>query len=266
MARKAQRAYQLEEKSDKRKKSRAVSYTRLSKIEKRDSIVHQKAIIREYAQRQADIQLVLELEDCNRSGTNFNREGFQKLIKAIERQEVDCVIVKDLSRLGRNMEEVSKYLEWIFPRLGIRFISILDGYDSEQIGSFDELFLLQLKCLLHESYAKDISRKIHASVELLQRRGEWIGSVPYGYRQARKGEIVTTEAAEIVQWIYQLALEGETNRRIAACLDQIGCATPREYQKTGILYSIDKGKEQQWSACSVGRILEKEGVIIGITN
>lgn len=246
-----------------RKKFRAVSYVRLSGVDKGDSIAHQKAIIREYVRAQEDIQIVLELEDCHRSGTHFHRAGFLDLMQAIEKREVDCVIVKDLSRFGRNLHEVSEYLELVFPRLGVRFISILDGYDSEKRGCFGEGLLLQVKCLLYERYAKDISRKIHTTVELIQKRGEIVGSVPYGYRKVEKNVITVTEAEQGVRLIFQLALSGMSNREIAAELDRLGYATPSEYRREGILRKKDgwnkdgwkERKKSQWQASSVGRIL-----------
>lgn len=262
MARKAHRRDGILGKIEiKERKSRAVSYARLSKAEKSDSIAHQKAIIREYVKQQKDIQIVLELEDYNKSGTNFCREGFLALKEAIKRHEVDCVIVKDLSRFGRNVQEVSEYLEWIFPRLDIRFISVLDGYDSKRDKDAKAMFLLQIKSLLHESYARDISRKIHTSIEVMQRRGEWIGGIPYGYRKEEKGVVVIAETAKVVQFIYQLASNGETDLAIANLLNQNGYATPREYQKKKVLYLIGG---QQWSAKTIGYILRKVCVIIGI--
>lgn len=255
MARRANRQDRIDKKE---KVSRAASYVRLSRIEKGNEIIHQKAIIREYVKAQKDIQIVLEIEDCNQSGTNFSRKGFDALIKAIEKQEVDCVIVKDLSRFGRNLQEVSEYLEQVFPRLGVRFISVLDGYDSKKEGYLEELLLLQVKCLFHERYAKDISRKIHTTLELMKNRGDFVGSVPYGYCKGKQGTVVVTGAAEGVQRIYQLALAGMSDKAIAAELDELGYATPLEYQKDGILQKKKKGESRRWQPSSVKRILENK--------
>lgn len=259
-----------------RKKSRAASYSRLSGREKGDSIAHQKAVIREYVKEQEDIQIVLELEDCNRSGTNFCRPGFLALIEAIKKGNIDCVIVKDLSRFGRNLHEVSEYLELIFPRLGVRLISVLDGYDSENPDCLNEMFLLQMKCLIHERYAKDISLKIHTTVELMQNNGRIFGSVPYGYRREGREGIIVTEAAEGVRLIYQLALTGMGNQAVASELNRQGYATPLEYRRTGILRKEERLEKlcltecdvekrditgSRWQGSSVGRILENVAYI-----
>ncbi|MCX4268857.1 MAG: recombinase family protein [Lachnospiraceae bacterium] len=236
------------------RKSRAISYVRLSKAEKDDSLTHQKAIIREYVSHQNDIQIVLEIEDRNRSGTNFYREGFITLLEAIKKSKADCVIVKDLSRFGRNMQEVSEYLELIFPRLGVRFISVLDGYDSQKDKNSEEMFLLQIKNLLHESYSRDISRKIHASIAVMQQEGKWIGGIPYGYQRKEKDLIIDTDAAEVVKQIYYLAAIGKTDRAIADILNQNRYTTPREYQKTKQIYSDEN---RQWSVKSIKNILRK---------
>lgn len=263
MARKANRQEIIYEDGGK-EKSRAASYVRLSKKDKGDSLAYQKALIREYIKGQEDLELVLEFEDNNRTGTNFDRTGFLALIKAIKKQEVDCVVVKDLSRFGRNLQEMCEYLELVFPQMGVRFISVLDGYDSASPDWMKNLFLLQLRCLLYERYAKDISKKIHTSVELMQNRGELVGSVPYGYRRT-EGKVEVTEAAESVQLIYRLAQTGMGNRAIALELDRLGYTTPLEYKRTGILRQ-NFGLASGWQSSSVGRILENGAVIINIKN
>lgn len=238
-----------------RKNYRAASYIRLSGRDSRDSMAHQKAVIWEYVKKQTDIQIVAEFEDCNRSGTNFCRTGFISLMAAVERREVDCVIVKDLSRFGRNLQEVSEYLELVFPRLGVRFLSISDQYDSENPMCLGETFFLPIRCLLDERYAKDISRKVSATVELMQKNGRVFGSVPYGY-QREKNEVKVTEASKVVQQIYQMALTGVGNRGIASELDRWGYTTPLEYQRTKVLVKGGESSKELWQTSSVERILK----------
>jgi len=261
MARRAHRqedGKQMQEKECEKKVSRAGCYVRLSREEKGNSIENQKAVIWEYIRDRTDIQIVREFIDCNKSGTDFQREGFSELIEAIEKKEIDCVIVKDLSRFGRNLDEVSEYLERVFPLLGVRFISVLDGYDSFHFISMEEQFLLQIKNLFHDRYAKDISRKIHSTVELMQKGGEITGSVPYGYRKKGKREIEVTEAAEVVQRIYRLALLGICDRKIADLLSREGFFTPMEYKRNGLLKGKTGDLVKRWQASSVKRILENE--------
>lgn len=259
MSRRAHRLEYAKQTADKRKVSRAGSYVRLSGQEGGNSLENQRAIIWEYVRGQDDVRIVREFADCGRTGTSFLREGFLELMEAVLKREIDCVIVKDLSRFGRNLNEASEYLERIFPLLGVRFISVLDGYDSQSPGCMEEQFLLQVKNLFHERYAKDISRKIHTTIELMQKKGEITGSVPYGYQRRGKREIEVTEAAEAVQRIYELALLGMSDRKIAGELDREGFFTPMEYKRRKLLKTAGGDlPKSKWQASSVGRILENE--------
>jgi len=145
-----------------------------------DSMENQIHLVTQYIQERSYLTLTAIFADNGETGTNFNRPQWCKLITAIESGAINCVIVKDLSRLGRNYIETGDYLERIFPSMGIRFIAVTDSYDSEVYRS--ENLSIALKGLVNDIYAKDISRKTSAAFEVKQRKGEFIGSyAAYGY-------------------------------------------------------------------------------------
>jgi len=266
MPRRAHRWERLNEETESRKVSKAAAYLRLSREDMESSIANQRKIIEEFVKEREDILLIEEFVDQNQSGTNFLRDGFLELRKAIQRQEIDCVIVKDLSRLGRNLGETCDYLEKIFPQLGVRFLSVLDRYDSLEDKWMEEQLLLQLKCLFHDQYAKDVSRKVHSAIEIRQRKGEITGSVPYGYQKTGKSKVEVTKAAKVVELIYQMALLGRGDRAIAEELDRMGVFTPEEFRRnlTKKLFEEREGAEikkenwhkSKWQVSSVRRILK----------
>lgn len=124
-----------------------------------NSIKNQRKLVREYVDRFSDLVLVEEYVDDGNTGTNFDRPAFSRLIADLKQGVINCVIVKDLSRLGRDYIEAGNYIEKVFPFLGVRFISIVDGYDSLNPEHNRDIMLLPLKNLMHDMYAKDISKK-----------------------------------------------------------------------------------------------------------
>ena len=159
----------------------ACIYARLSQEDgdksESDSIVSQKAMIREYVADHPEIEIVSEKVDDGYSGVNFERPGFQEMMEEIRERKVDCVIVKDLSRFGRNYIEAGNYLEKIFPLMGVRFIAINDYYDSSEKNQSDSL-IIPFKNLINDAYCKDISVKIRTQLEIKRKKGQYTGSVP----------------------------------------------------------------------------------------
>ena len=158
----------------------AGAYARLSVLETRDkkdseALQNQKALLREYIAEHPELRLAREYEDNGETGTNFEREGFQSLIEDVRRGLIDCIVVKDLSRFGRDHVEVEHYLQHIFPHLGVRFIAISDGYDSADASTFDRL-TVALKNIVNNIYSKDISLKSGGVLREKQARGEFIGA------------------------------------------------------------------------------------------
>jgi DNA invertase Pin-like site-specific DNA recombinase len=196
------------------------------------------------------------------SGTNFNRPAFCRMMEDIEKGNVNCVIVKDLSRFGRDYIDTGKYLERYFPDRNVRFISVTDNIDSFE-HSYD--MLLPIKNIFNEQYARDISKKIHASVLTKQKAGEFIGAfASYGYRKALPNKnklVIDPYAAGIVSRIFGLYLKGFGKNRIATVLNEEGILCPSEYKKlNGENYKNANRLEgtSYWTYSTVNRILQNE--------
>ena len=175
-----------------------------------------------------------EIIDDGYSGTNFNRPGVARLLELVEAEQVETIIVKDLSRFARNYLEAGHFLEFVFPAYDVRFISINDNYDSRAYGESTGGLQLAVRNLINQLYSKDISRKIKSTVDMKKLNGEYVyGAVPYGYKKGEKKNtiIVDPEAAKVVQRIFQWASEGITVTQIALRLNTAGIQTPSMYLK-----------------------------------
>lgn len=141
-----------------------------------NSIGNQRELIRDFAAERPGLHLVEEYADDGYTGTNFERPGFKRMMEDIKSGKINCIIVKDLSRLGRNYIEMGKYLEQIFPMMGIRFIAINDNYDNANSESSDsDSIVVPFKNLLNDSYCRDISIKVRSQLDMKRRKGEFIG-------------------------------------------------------------------------------------------
>ncbi len=205
---------------------------------------------------------ILFLSDDGYSGTNFNRPAWNELMKLVENGEVSTIIVKDMSRLGREYLQVGQYTELVFPSYGIRFIAINDNVDS-LYGDND---FTPFKNLFNDFYAKDTSRKIRAVKKAQAERGERVATrAPYGYKKDEndpKKKIVPDEdAAPIVQRIFSLCAEGKGPSQISRQLKEDQILTPGNYyySKTGVLLTnVDITRPYDWSSRTVADILEDE--------
>ena len=210
-------------------------YVRLSMEEQEgdltEKIRNQRELLLEYVREKPEFQMVDIYCDNGCTGTNFDRPQWQRLMEDAKAGKVNCIIVKDLSRLGRNYIEAGNYLEKIFPFMGVRFIAISDGYDSENLKPEDTGLLLPLKNIINASYAKDLSQKISSARHVQRGRGEFTGSVvPFGYRkdQQRKGRFVVNEdEAEVVRQIFRMFGEGGTYSEIARELNRLRIPSPQ---------------------------------------
>ena len=183
-------------------------YLRLSKEdgdkEESDSIINQKGLILDYLKSMEDIKIHEIRVDDGYSGVNFNRPAFQQMLEDIKAGKVDCVITKDLSRFGRNHIEVGKYLEKIFPYLGVRFIAINDNYDSARSDTQTDNIIIPFKNLINDAYCRDISIKIRSNLEVKRKKGDFVGAfAPYGYRksEADKNRLEIDEEARHVIYV-----------------------------------------------------------------
>lgn len=247
----------------------AAIYVRLSKEDKEkvesDSIVNQKALIKNYLADKRDIVVCMECVDDGFSGVDFERPSFKRMIGEIENGNIDCVIVKDLSRFGRNFVETGRYLDQIFPALGVRFIAVNDGFDSVDGRNFSDRILIPFKNLINDAYCRDISIKIRSQLEIKRKKGDFIGSFAiYGYQRDpddRHHLVVDEYAAAVVREIFKWKLEGASQQRIADRLNQRGELSPMEYKRfCGLRYQsgFQLYTKTKWTAVTVGRMLQNE--------
>lgn len=235
-----------------------------------NSISTQRDLIHAYLQKQADILYETEFCDDGYTGTNFDRPGFNDMMKAVREKRVDCIVVKDLSRFGRDYIESGKYIQKIFPMLGIRFIAINDGYDSADTGNQSNDFVLPFKNLINDSYCRDISIKSRSNLEVKRRNGEFVNNFAvFGYMRSPDDKhklIVDEEAAVIVRNIFNWKQEGWNAQQIANHLNKLHFPSPMEYKKKcgqNFRTSFKTKTTAEWSAVAVLRIL-KNPVYTGV--
>lgn len=242
------------------------AYIRLSREDgdkaESDSIMNQKEMLRTYVENHGELVFKDFYVDDGYSGTNFSRPGFQKMMRDIERGEIDCIVVKDLSRFGRDYIETGRYLERYFPEKGVRFIAVADRIDS--LERTYNLFL-PLKNILNEQYARDISEKVHATMRSKQKSGQFIGAfAAYGYRKDPENKnhlLVDEQAASIVRKIFTEYMEGKSIREIAEELNAQKIPSPSAYKKQkGQKFRNGKNisEDQPWTYSGVCRILHSE--------
>ena len=204
------------------------------------------------------------------SGSTFKRPSFQKMIEDVKAGRTDCIIVKDLSRFGRNYLDAGEYIEKIFPFLGVRFIAINDNYDSLGDKKSSDDLIIPFKNLINEAYCRDISVKIRSQLEIKRKNGQFIGSfATYGYLkdEQNKNKLVVDEyAADIVRDIFRWKLDGVSPQDIADALNRLGILSPAEYKRSlGMKYTtpFKTNAKAAWSVGAVLRIL-KNPIYIGV--
>ncbi|WP_050607434.1 recombinase family protein [Clostridium niameyense] len=235
-----------------------------TKIES-NSISNQRDLITYFIKNHEELKNynIIEFCDDGYSGTNFERPSVKKLITKVKQREIECIVVKDFSRFGRNYLELGDYLEQVFPFLGVRFISINDGYDSARDSGITAGLDVGLKNLIYDLYSKDLSEKIKSAKLAKMKKGEYIGSFPsYGYikdKNKKNSLLVDMEAAVIVKKIFKLAIEGKSTSEIAKILNSEEILPPaKRYQQ---LYQNKKWKNKDnlyWSTIAVLKILRDE--------
>ena len=236
-----------------------------------NSISNQKSLIMDYLKDKPEIQVVSIREDDGYSGVDFNRPSFQMMLEDVKKGIVDCIIVKDLSRFGRNYIEVGRYLEKLFPMLGVRFIAVNDNYDSLDVDTAHDI-VMPFKNLINDSYCRDLSVKIRSHLAIKRKNGEFIGAFAcYGYLKDTENKnqlVIDTYAGSVVQDIFRMKINGYSQYRIANVLNEQGILSPMEYKRSlGIRFetSFKVNPKAQWSAKAVSRILTNEiytGVLI----
>lgn len=252
----------------------AAIYLRLSKEdgdissgEKKESnsIANQRKLIEDYLSKHPEITLIQEFCDDGYTGANFDRPDFQRMMDQVRTGKINCVIVKDLSRFGRDYIDSGKYIEKIFPSLGIRFIAINDNYDSAQSQQAGNEIILPFKNLINDSYSRDISIKIRSNLDTKRRNGEFVGThVVYGYRRSDEDKnklVIDQIVAPIVQSIFSMKMDGFSPAQIADKLNKDGVPSPYEYKRlsgTKFHTGFKKQVQTEWSPVAVYRILKNE--------
>ncbi len=250
----------------------AAMYLRLSREDKEsslesesNSIKNQRELIRAFIRAQQDIELYDVYVDDGFSGSSFDRPEFKRMISDMEGGRINCVIVKDLSRFGRDYIEAGRYIQKIFPALGVRFIALTDHFDSFHADAGESGIVLPVKNFINDSYCRDISTKVKSQFEVKRRNGEYIAPFPlYGYKKAKDNRnrlVVDEYAAEVVKRIFAWKIEGAAVSAIADKLNDLGILSPKEYKKsTGMNYrgGFSGAATAKWSSAAVKRILTNE--------
>ena len=258
----------------KEKKFYAAMYLRLSKDDEdrgsfnkseSNSIGNQRELIKSFLREQPDIELYDIYVDDGFSGSNFDRPEFKRMIGDIEAGRVNCVVVKDLSRFGRDYIESGRYIQKTFPALGVRFIALTDHFDSISADTGESSIVLPVKNFINDSYCRDISTKVKSQLAVKYKNGECIAAfAAYGYRKSDtdKNRLVIDEyAAENVRRIFAWKIEGLALSAIAEKLNSLGILSPKEYKKSmGLSYhgGFSGTGRSGWGSTTIKRILTNE--------
>lgn len=235
MARKSRIHVQTEQQNEENRLVLAGQYGRLS-VEDGDnielnSIGNQQKICIHYLDEHPEIKLVEQYFDNGYTGMNYNRPGFRRMMDDLKKGRINCVIAKDISRVGRHFVLTSELVERTFPEMGIRLICINDNYDSEDTNADSSALTMPLKMVMNDYYVKDISRKIRSSISTKMKNGEYLpsaSSVPYGY--IRNPDALTydidSETASVIRRIYERRAAGQSLNGIARELNRDGIPSP----------------------------------------
>ena len=223
------------------------------------SLENQEKLVKDFIAEQQDMRLYRLYIDNGATGTVFERPAFDEMMQDMKDGKINCIVVKDLSRLGRNYLEAGNYLEQIFPFFRVRFISITDGYDSNSPDVTDESLIIPLKNIINEGYAKDISQKITTSFEARKKQGQFMGKYPvYGYLKDPENKnhlIVNPETSGIVKRIFQMRDSGMALGAIASQLNEEGIPSPARYLWLKGLSKEERHKDSYWDRTNVKRLL-----------
>ena len=222
-----------------------------------ESLEVQISYIKEYINHRDDLMLLDVFADKRCTGTNFDRPEFERLLKALQERKINCIVVKDFSRLGRNFVETGQYLEQVFPLFGVRFIAINDNYDSANNQSRDGM-LVPIKSMINEMYSKDLSQKIQSCFRSKEARGEIYTPVPFGYKKDQKNHLILDEeVSDVVMQIFLWKKSGMKEYEIAKKLSAQGIPTPftRRFQ-LGYMRNTSRVKDPAWQPTFVAKVLE----------
>lgn len=240
-------------------------YIRLSVLDsgKKDSdtLESQEDILRKFIEGKSEFSLVSVYVDNGQTGVNFERDEFERLLSDVRSGKVDCIIVKDLSRFGRNYIEAGEYLETVFPFMKVRFIAVNDRYDNIDPASSD-ILTMHLKNLVNDVYARDISQKICPVLRGKQERGEFIGAwAAYGYLKSEEDKhrlVVDEETAPIVRDIFLWRSMGHSYQSIAKMLREKKIPSPSQYRYAKGLIKNKRLGQAAWQIAAIKQLLANE--------
>ena len=227
------------------------------------SVENQKLVLNDFLADKPDFVVYDTYIDNGATGTNFHRPGFQQMLSDIEAGHIDCVIVKDFSRLGRNSIDTGYYIEQYFHTHNVRFIAVTDQFDTADPGSLHSGIMLPQKNMINEAYALDIGRKIKAQARQAMKDGDYIGArAPYGYRKDPDNchkLLIDEDTAPVVRQIFEWAHGHVALNRIVRNLNEMGITAPSHYKKsTGEITSPGLIGSGKWQTRTVMKILESE--------
>ena len=231
-----------------------------------DSITNQKEIIEYFLKKEENIEIIDYYQDDGYSGTTFNRPDFKRMFNALVNGDINTIIVKDLSRFGRNYIEVGNYIEQIFPLYNTRFIAVNDNIDSFKDPKSVNNIIVPFKNLMNDEYARDISNKVRSVLMTKSLNGEWVGGTcPYGYKKNPDNIhqlIIDEEEAPVVRKIFKMALDGFGHIKIARFLNDNGILCRKEVQRRK-KYKLSMNEEEveakyNWSTSTIGKMVTSE--------
>lgn len=238
-------------------------YLRLSDKEAKErdseSIENQFALLKDFIKNKPDLRLISTFTDDGKTGTNFRRSGFEQMMDEVRSGRINCIIVKDLSRFGRNYLEAGHYIEHVFPFLNIRFIAVTDGFDTLTATPAQLSYLIPLKNIMNENYARDISKKERSAKKVLRKKGCFLGAYAmYGYEKTSDKHVigVDPEAAVHVKTIFDLCEKGYSDSAIAKYLNERKVLCPARYKyEKGIVKNAKYANTSGWYPQTISGIL-----------
>lgn len=252
----------------------AALYLRLSKDDadidgraktESNSIASQRELLQSFVSSQPDIRVFDVYVDDGYSGSNFDRPEFKRMTSDIEEGRVNCVIVKDLSRFGREYIEAGRLIQKIYPAFQVRFIAVTDHFDSKTADVSEKFLVVPIKNFINDSYCRDISVKVRSHQQMKREKGEFMGAfAPYGYQKEERNRhclVVDPYASEVVRKIYAWKIAGLSLGAIAGKLNARHVLSPKAYRKQldkNCHWEVCSTESSQWSAVQIKRILTNE--------
>ncbi|MEA4892473.1 MAG: recombinase family protein [Peptococcaceae bacterium] len=241
---------------------KAAIYIRISKDNGEDTLESQEFIVTKHLNALGNVRICTVKIDDGYSGLHCDRPAFREMLRDIEQGRIDCVAVRDLSRFSRNYIDAGRYIQKIFPSLGVRFISVFERIDFMKAPDHNDSFMLSVRNVVNEAYLRNLSQNIKSSLQQGYREGKYLNAFsPYGYRKSQTDKYrlkPDPQAAETVHSIYQWKLDGMSAAAMAERLESLGIPSPAEHKKSfsgAYCTGFQKNDSAKWTPIAVIRIL-----------